>query len=73
MRTPENSYGNIALKNVSRRIKLIFDDEYGLQIYSTIEIGTNVHLVLLKIGIILRFYEIIVVHETACLIMEKGN
>lgn len=49
VRTPENSHGNIALKNVSRRIKLIFGDEYGLQIYSTIEIGTNVHLVLPKI------------------------
>lgn len=49
VRTHENSHGNIALKNVSRRIKLIFGDEYGLQIYSTIEIGTNVHLVLPKI------------------------
>ncbi len=49
VRSPENSHGNIALKNVSRRIKLIFGDEYGLQVYSTVEIGTNVHLVLPKI------------------------
>jgi len=39
----------IALKNVSRRIKLLFGDEYGLQIYSTPEFGTNVRIVLPKL------------------------
>ena len=36
----------IALKNVSQRIKLIFGEEYGLNIYSTPGIGTNVKILL---------------------------
>lgn len=40
--------GGIALRNVSRRIKLLFGDEYGVHIYSTVGIGTDVRLTLPK-------------------------
>jgi two-component system sensor histidine kinase YesM len=36
--------GGIALYNVSSRIKLLFGEEYGLQIYSSKNIGTNVRI-----------------------------
>ncbi len=38
--------GGIALSNVSTRIKLLFGEEYGLQIYSNKNIGTNVRITL---------------------------
>ena len=41
--------GGIALKNVCRRIKLLFGDEYGVHIFSSVDIGTDVRLVLPKI------------------------
>lgn len=41
--------GGIALKNVCRRIKLIFGDEYGVHVYSTVNVGTDVRLTLPKI------------------------
>ncbi len=41
--------GGIALKNVCRRIKLLFGDEYGVHIYSTVDVGTDVRLTLPKI------------------------
>jgi len=38
--------GGIALKNVSRRIKLLFGEEYGLHIYSLAGAGTDVRIVM---------------------------
>ncbi len=38
--------GGIALYNVSSRIKLLFGEEFGLHIYSTQNIGTNVRITL---------------------------
>lgn len=49
---PASSSGahrSIALKNVSRRIKLLFGPEYGLHLYSTPGIGTDVKIILPKI------------------------
>ena len=40
---------SIALKNVSRRIRLLFGAEYGLHVYSTPGIGTDVRIILPKI------------------------
>jgi two-component system sensor histidine kinase YesM len=42
----EEKGGGIALYNVSSRIKLLFGEEYGLQIYSNKNIGTNVRITL---------------------------
>lgn len=42
----ESRRGGIALKNVSRRIKLLFGEEYGIHINSIIGIGTKVVLTL---------------------------
>jgi two-component system, sensor histidine kinase YesM len=39
---------NIGLVNVNERIKLNFGSEYGLHIYSTLELGTNVEITLPK-------------------------
>lgn len=39
-------HNGIALKNVSQRIKLLFGNEYGVMIYSTLDIGTNVKNIL---------------------------
>lgn len=36
----------IALKNVSQRIKLLFGNEYGITVYSALDVGTNVKIVL---------------------------
>lgn len=36
----------IALKNVSRRIKLLFGEEYGIHIFSTPDFGTDVRITL---------------------------
>lgn len=41
--------GGIALKNVSRRIKLLFGDEYGVHLYSTLNLGTDVRITLPRI------------------------
>lgn len=41
--------GGIALRNVSRRIKLLFGEDYGIHIYSIIGYGTDVHITLPKI------------------------
>jgi two-component system sensor histidine kinase YesM len=41
--------GGIALKNVSRRIKLLFGDEYGVHLYSTPHVGTDVRITLPRI------------------------
>lgn len=38
--------GGIALKNVSRRIKLLFGEEYGIHIFSTSGFGTDVRITL---------------------------
>lgn len=42
-------HSGIALKNVSRRIKLLFGDEYGVHLYSTPGLGTNAKITLPKI------------------------
>lgn len=34
--------GGIALRNVAQRIKLLFGDEYGIQVYSSVNVGTKV-------------------------------
>jgi two-component system, sensor histidine kinase YesM len=38
--------GGIALNNVSRRIKLLFGEEYGIHVYSLVGMGTNVSVIL---------------------------
>jgi len=43
---PHNEEGGIAMVNVNTRIKLIFGDEYGLYLYSTPDIGTDVEITL---------------------------
>ena len=40
----KTGHTGIALKNVSQRIKLLFGDEYGIYIFSTPGIGTNVKI-----------------------------
>ena len=42
----EKKKGGIALSNVSRRIKLLFGEEYGLHIFSITGIGTDVQVTL---------------------------
>lgn len=41
--------GGIALRNVNRRIKLLFGAEYGLHIFSTENVGTMVRITLPKV------------------------
>jgi two-component system, sensor histidine kinase YesM len=41
--------GGIALRNVAQRIKLLFGEEYGLQLYSTEGVGTEVVINLPKL------------------------
>ena len=41
----EGKGNGIALTNVSQRIKLIFGNDYGLNLYSTKGVGTDVELV----------------------------
>lgn len=41
--------GGIALRNVNRRIKLLFGEEYGIHVYSTEKIGTMVKITLPKV------------------------
>lgn len=41
--------GGIALRNVNRRIKLLFGEEYGLHVYSTENVGTMVRITLPKV------------------------
>lgn len=40
--TKKRKRGGIALPNVSRRIKLLFGDEYGIHIYSIPNLGTEI-------------------------------
>lgn len=40
--------GRIAMKNINRRIKLLFGEEYGIHVYSTQNVGTIVKIVLPK-------------------------
>lgn len=40
----KTGHTGIALKNVSQRIKLLFGEEYGLYIFSTLGVGTNVKI-----------------------------
>lgn len=44
-----NKKGGIAIVNVNNRIKLLFGDEYGIYIFSTQDIGTDVTITLPKI------------------------
>jgi len=41
--------GGIAMKNVNSRIKLLFGEEYGIQVYSTKNIGTDIKVILPRI------------------------
>lgn len=41
---PGSGHTGIALKNVSQRIKLLFGEEYGIYIFSTEGVGTNVKI-----------------------------
>lgn len=41
-----NKKGGIALRNVCRRIKILFGEEYGLHVSSILGIGTNVEIIL---------------------------
>ncbi|WP_228351848.1 sensor histidine kinase [Variimorphobacter saccharofermentans] len=43
------SKGGIALRNVSQRIKLLFGEDYGIHVYSTLGFGADVHITLPKI------------------------
>lgn len=45
-REKRNGHTGIALKNVSQRIKLLFGEEYGIYIFSTPGVGTNVKITL---------------------------
>ncbi len=38
--------GGIAVVNVNNRIKLLFGEEYGINIYSTVNVGTDVEVTL---------------------------
>lgn len=40
------SNGGIAVVNVNNRIKLLFGEEYGISIYSTLNVGTDVEITL---------------------------
>lgn len=42
--TASRKGGGIALRNVSQRIKLLFGEEYGVKIYSTVDVGTKVQV-----------------------------
>ncbi len=44
--TENQQQGGIALVNVKNRIKLLFGEEYGVTIYSTVNIGTDVEITL---------------------------
>lgn len=44
-----NKKGGIAIANVNNRIKLLFGEEYGIYIYSTLDVGTDVTITLPKI------------------------
>lgn len=44
-----NQQGGIAVVNVNSRIKLLFGDEYGIHIYSTKNVGTDVVITLPKV------------------------
>jgi len=41
--------GGIAMKNVNSRIKLLFGEEYGIHVYSTAGIGTDIRIILPKV------------------------
>ena len=42
----QNLHNGIALKNVNNRIQLLFGNYYGLHIYSKLNVGTDVHIIL---------------------------
>ena len=46
IKTDREIKGGIAMINVSRRIKLLFGEEYGICIYSTLNAGTDVEITL---------------------------
>lgn len=49
--SPENgkTHKSIALYNVARRIRLLFGNEYGIHLYSTPDVGTDVQIILPKV------------------------
>lgn len=38
--------GSIAIENVNNRIKILFGEEYGIYIYSKLNVGTDVEITL---------------------------
>lgn len=46
---PQTRHKSIALYNVARRIRLLFGNDYGIHVYSTPDIGTDVQIILPKI------------------------
>ena len=44
--TSEKKKGGIALRNVQSRIKLLFGEEYGMQIFSEIGVGTTIRILI---------------------------
>ncbi len=42
-------HGGIAIENVNSRIKLLFGEEYGIYLYSTVNVGTDVEITLPRI------------------------
>ncbi len=45
----DKEHKSIALYNVARRIRLLFGNDYGIHLYSTPDIGTDVQIILPKI------------------------
>ncbi len=54
MNETESDKGGIALKNVNRRIKLLFGEAFGLSLYSTVNLGTDVVITLPRITELMR-------------------
>ncbi len=48
----DSSSGSIGIINVNERIKLTYGDDYGVEIYSTEGIGTDVHITIPAINVI---------------------
>ncbi len=46
IKSDSEAHGGIAIVNVHNRIKLLFGEEYGICIYSTLDVGTDVEITL---------------------------
>lgn len=45
-RAPGKSKGGIAIRNVNTRLKMLFGDEYGVTVFSNLDVGTEVEITL---------------------------